>query len=97
MCSLNLKGKVNNADFLKIIVKESFLNTYKKVNFYHLFKCYLEMGIKQESNRPKNQTGLKIYAINVIGYSNLALTLCLENIKIIMTVKFIVLKTMKTT
>lgn len=56
------------------------------------------MGIKQESNKfKKNQTGLKIYAINVIGYSNLALTLCLENIKIIMTVKFIVLKTMKTT
>lgn len=59
-----------------------------------LFRNGNQTRVKQA---PKNQTGLKIYAINVIGYSNLALTLCLENIKIIMTVKFIVLKTMKTT
>ena len=99
MCSLNLKGKVNNADALKIMVKGSFLNTaYKKVNFYHLLKCYLGMGIKQKSNKQKkNQMGLKIYATSVIGFSNLALTLCLENIKIIMTAKFILLKTIKAT
>lgn len=59
-----------------------------------LFRNGNQTRVKQAQ---KNQTGLKIYAINVIGYSNLALTLCLENIKIIMTVKFIVLKTMKTT
>lgn len=59
-----------------------------------LFRNGNQAKVKQAK---KNQTGLKIYAINVIGYSNLALTLCLENIKIIMTVKFIVLKTMKTT
>lgn len=60
-----------------------------------LFRNGNQTKVKQA--KKKNQTGLKIYAINVIAYSNLALTLCLENMKIIMTEKFIVLKTMKTT
>lgn len=62
-----------------------------------LFRNGNQTKVKQAKKKKKNQTGLKIYAINVIAYSNLALTLCLENMKIIMTEKFIVLKTMKTT
>ena len=61
-----------------------------------LFRNGNQTKVKQ-AKKKENQTGLKIYAINVIAYSNLALTLCLENMKIIMTEKFIVLKTMKTT
>lgn len=62
-----------------------------------LFRNGNQTKVKQAKKKKENQTGLKIYAINVIAYSNLALTLCLENMKIIMTEKFIVLKTMKTT